>query len=127
MFFVRKLYNLHVDNTIVELFYRSVVESIITFGIAAWYGNCTQASKSKLCKIIKNAKRLGVQNAKSLVELYEKFTMQKATAIRSDCEHPLYNCYEMLRSGRRLQAAYTRTVRFNKSFVPASIKLLNNV
>ena len=127
MFFVRKLYNLQVDNKIVELFYRSVVESVITFGIAAWYGNCSQTSRNKLTKVIKYAKRLNIENVKTLQELYEKSTLQKAKAIRSEKEHPLYNCYQTLRSGRRLQAEYTRTARYNRSFVPASIRLINNL
>ena len=103
------------------------MESVITFGIAAWYGNCSQTSRNKLTKVIKYAKRLNIENVKTLQELYEKSTLQKAKAIRSEKEHPLYNCYQTLRSGGRLQAEYTRTARYNRSFVPASIRLINNL
>ena len=37
MFFVRKLHNLSVDSKIVEQYYRSVVGSVVTFGIVTWY------------------------------------------------------------------------------------------
>ena len=127
MFFVRKLHRLHVNKKIVELFYRSIVEATITFGIAVWYGNCSQVSKNKICKVIKYAKSLGIVTAKSLLELYEKCAVQKAKAIKLDCKHPLHKCYQMLRSGRRFQQHYTRTTRLKKSFVPASVKLLNNL
>ena len=125
MFFVRKLHNLCVDSKIVELFYRSVVESMLTFGIPAWYGNCHQASKDKLCRIMNYARKLDMQNVKSLLELYEKFTLKKAKSIRSDSKHPLHHCYQLLKSGQRFKLEYTRTARFNKSFVPASLRLLN--
>ena len=127
MYFVRKLHSLHVNRKILELFYKSVVESVFMFGIAAWYGNCTQRSKYLLFRITKYARKLGIQNVNTPDQLYEKAIVKKAKAVRSDCEHPLYSMYKLLRSGRRLQAEYTRTTRYSNSFLPSSIKLLNNI
>ena len=59
MYSVRKLHNLHVDNKIVLLFYRLVVESVMIMYsnmIQLMYGYCNQASKNKLGKIINYAK-----------------------------------------------------------------------
>ena len=98
---------------------------MLMFGIPAWYGICHQAYKDKLCRIMNYSRKLDMQNVKSLLEWYEKFTLKKAKSIRSDCRHPPHHCYQLLKSGKRFQLEYTRTARFNKSFVPASLRLLN--
>jgi len=103
-----------------------MLESIISFGIAAWYGNCSVACKRKLNKVVKASVKLGVSQSKSLEELYNFCVLQRANIIIADGSHPLHVMYCLLRSGSRYRAEYTRTVRYNKSFVPASIRLLNN-
>lgn len=126
LYSLRKLYHLHVDNTIINLFYISVIESVISFGIAAWYGNCTSVSKRKLQRILGHANRLGVTQSKTLGDLYKFYVLQRANIIRSDPGHPLNSLYCILRSGIRLRAELTRTARYNKSFIPSSIRLLNS-
>jgi hypothetical protein len=126
LYHLRKLHSLHTDTKIIELFYRSMLESVISFGIAVWYGNCSVASRKKLFRVIKSSIRLGVLNSKSLEELYNFYVMQRADIIISDVNHPLHDMYHLLRSGSRFRTELTRTVRYNKSFVPSSIRLLNN-
>ena len=48
MFFLRKLNYFHVDKTILELFYTSTIQSIISFCIIAWGGNVTAMNKQKI-------------------------------------------------------------------------------
>ena len=126
MYFVRQLVKLNIDNKILELFYTSVVQSVISFSITCWFGNCTMESKNKLSKIIKYCSKLGVQNVQSLSEIYDKYSLHRCNIIYNDCEHPLNCNYKILPSGRRLECIKSRTSRYARSFVPNSIKLINN-
>lgn len=48
MHFMRKLKKIKIDTKIMELFYTAVVQSVISFSITCWYGNCSSDSKNKL-------------------------------------------------------------------------------
>ena len=122
--FLRVLGSIRVDNTILTLFFKSVIESVICFSITTWYGRLTVKDKSKLRKIVKTAGRLGAQ-CSSLDELYYKYVTSQTRKIMDDVNHPLHNNYIFLRSGRRLAVPIGRTNRFMNSFIPKSIKLYN--
>ena len=110
---------------ILELFYTSILQSVICFSVICWYGNCTTASKTKLTQIILTCQKLGLTNVSSLENLYCKSALQRCELITTDKTHPLHNMYQMLPSGRRMRSVRCRTKRYSDSFVPASIRLLN--
>ena len=62
LYFVRQLSRLQVDHKILELFYTSIVQSVIAFSIVCWYGNSSVQSKSKLDRVIKSCRKVGVEN-----------------------------------------------------------------
>ena len=127
LYFVRQLGKLNVDNTIMELFYRAIVQSIMSFSIICWYGNCSSESKLKLTRIIEMCGRLGVENAQSLDDIYTKCLVQRCKVIVNDELHPLHASYALLPSGRRWRSIKARTARYAKSFVPSSIRVLNEL
>ena len=124
--FLRVLRNLRVDNTILTLFYKSVVESVLCFSITIWYGRLTKKDKSKLNKIVKAARKLGAQGT-SLDELYNACAMKQVNKVMNNVNHPLHNNYVFLRSGRRLLIPSCSRDRFRDSFIPKSIKLFNHL
>ena len=124
---VRKLSKLKVDNTIMELFYRAIVQSIMSFSVICWYGNCSLESKHKLTRIIEMCVRLGVKNAQPLDEIYTKCVVQRCKVIANDELHPLHASYAMLPSGRRWRSTKARTARYANSFIPSSIRVLNKL
>ena len=126
MYFIRQLVKLNIDNKILELFYTSVVQSVITFSITCWFGNCSMESKNKLSRIIKQCSKLGVPDVASLPEIFKKCALHRCITIYKDTVHPLSCNYRMLPSGRRLQCIKCRTSRYAKSFIPSSIVLINN-
>ena len=126
VYFVRQLYKMKIDRSILNLFYMSIVQSVLTFAISCWYGSCNGESKSKITKIVNNCKRLGVSNTKPLLELYKLAVMQRCKVIRNDCSHPLHKAYQILPSKRRLRATKCRTARYSCSFIPSSIRILNS-
>jgi hypothetical protein len=99
----------------------------MSFAIICWFGNCSAESKHKLTRTIKICKKLGVENAMPLDDIYYKCTLQRCKVIVNDEMHPLYACYDMLPSGKRWRSVKARTSRYLKSFVPSSIRLLNEV
>jgi hypothetical protein len=127
LYFVRKLRNLNIDSTIMNLFYTSIVQSVMSFAIICWFGNCSVESKYKLTRAIKICKKLGVQNAMPLEDIFNKCTLQRCKVIVNDEMHPLHACYNMLPSGRRWRSVKARTSHYSKSFVPSSIRLLNDL
>ena len=109
------------------LFYRAALESIIRYGIAAWYGNLTVQSRSQITSLVRTAmKIMGVRNHPSLQMLYEQSVTRQAQKIVSDPTHILHQEFQLLPSGRRFRVPRTRLNRYKNSFLPTSIKLLNS-
>ena len=128
LFYVRKLKEFHVDNTLVAMFYRSVVNSVLTFCAICWYSSLTVHDKYKLKRIVKSAGRmLGPQLVQlNLDEFVNDLMLDKVNKITRDESHPLSEYFNWLRSGQRLKAPIVKTNRSRKSFVPASVHLYNS-
>lgn len=124
--FLRILTNVKVDNTIRSMFYKSIVESILYFGMTPFYGSLTvkNKNKQKQTKVVKLARKLGA-NVTALDDLYSKNALK--IKKMSDITPPLNNKYVFLRSGKRLVLPTQKTSRFKNSFVPVSIKLYNSM
>ena len=116
MYFVRKLKKCYIDKSIMSMFYKSVVESVLKFGLLNWYGGSSSAARGKVKRIVTSARRLGY-NAPSLEELYHDLMEKKCKHIQSDPSHPLSSNFEELPSESR--------ERFGKSFVPSAVRHLN--
>jgi hypothetical protein len=116
---------LKIDNTILCLFYKSVIQSVLCFTIACWYGNACNKDTSKLEKVIKIAMKMNVSTV-SINVLYEEAALKLAAKIRSDCHHPLHSCYHLMPSKKRLRLPTMNTDRLRNSFVPSSIRLINS-
>ena len=125
MYFIRKLSKIRIDRTIMDLFYSAVMESVMSFSISCWFGNCSLEVKGKLTKIIRNCLKLGVTSSSAVLDLYKRSVSRRCQVILSDCSHPLNSSYQLLPSGRRFRTIGCRTSRYSSSFVPASIRLLN--
>ena len=125
LYFVRKLSKLRIENRILEIFFTSVVQSVITFSIICWFGNCSVESKSKLSRILSNCSKLGI-NITFLEDLFNKYAKMRCKVILKDSEHPLHDKYEKMPLGKRLRSLRCRTTRYANSFVPTSIRLLND-
>ena len=125
MYFVRKLSNLRFDGKILDIFYSAIMQSVLSFSISCWYGNCNLEVKNKLNRIIKNCGKLGVRNITPLLNIYQRSLMHRCQVIQQDSSHPLHPNYQLLPSGRRMRSLQCRTSRYSKSFVPSSIRYLN--
>ena len=127
LYFLRKLNDFHVDKVIMNLFYKSVVESVIAFCILAYHGNSNKREINNLSRIVKRASKLIKTPCMSLDELFFKYCASKFSMIRNDEMHPLNRFYTTLKSGVRLKCLKSRTNRYMCSFVPTSIGTHNRL
>ena len=124
---LRKLCQFNVDKTMMILFYRSFIESILSFSLASWFGNVPLTHKNRLYQIVKRSSKLIGESQLHPSSLYTKQLQRIAMAILDDSRHPLNSEFQYLPSGRRLVVPGCRTNRFKSSFVPAAITLLNKM
>ena len=116
--------SVHVDTTIISIFYKSVVESVLTFCMLGWYGNSSLKARSKFKRIVSSARRIGCDTS-SLQELYECLIEKKAARI-VDISHPLNRYFVTLPPNRRYKTIGCRTKPCRKSFAPAAVRHVNN-
>ncbi len=127
LYFLRRLRVFGVSQKILFLFYQAVLESIMRYGMAAWFGNPSAQSKSKLQRLVQTAMKVmgGTENL-SLQAIYEQSVLRQAQGVLSDPSHILYTEFKLLPSGRRYTIPTCRLNCFKHSFVPTPITILNS-
>ena len=58
LYFVRKLGQFKVDRILIALFYKSVIESVLSFCITCWGGNSSKGDRINVDRIIKISDRI---------------------------------------------------------------------
>jgi len=86
----------------------------------------TQEDKDKLEGIVNSASKIVCCQLPSLDGIYQKRTKKRVKGIAEDSSHPSYHIFDLLPPGRRYRTIKTRTNRFQKSFFPSTIIILNN-
>lgn len=126
MFFLRKLCSFNVDTCILELFYKSVLQSVLSFGLVCVFGSMRKQDQDKLQRIIKTASRIIGCNLTSAAQLFQDIIRHKAESIIGDTTHPLHDRFQLSKCGKgRLLQRKIRTTRFSRSFVPSAIRIVN--
>ena len=80
LYVIRKLGQLKVDRTLITLFYKSVIESVLSFCITCWGGNSSKGDRIKVDRIIKISGKF-TTHVSHLDELYNKKTLDKIISI----------------------------------------------
>jgi hypothetical protein len=125
-YFIRCLCNLHVDRVLITLFYNSVISSVICYALSVWWNSCSKVLQNKLLRCRKRICKIVHcdETVHDPVIVYGDRCRSLATKIINDSSHPLHNYYSILPHGRLL-IVLCRTTRFQCTFVPNSIKILN--
>ena len=126
MYLIRKLKTFDVDKKMLEMIYRSLVESILTFNIVTFYDHLTVKQKNRLNKIVNIATKLINLKQKSLNDLYQQAISKKSRSIINDPTHPLHSCFEIMPSGKRYRTPAFKRQLYNKSFIPSAVRFLNS-
>ena len=125
MFFLRKLVYFNVDSTLLCLFYRSVVESLLTFCLTAWGGNTRIKDKEKINRLIRKASKLSSYDFHYLNELYHISCSRKINTISQDSQHPMHSQIKRSARSNRPLLLLCNKEKYKRSFLPSSIKLLS--
>ena len=118
LYFMKKLKSFSVCSKLLELFYWSTAESVVTFNSLCYLGSLKEQDKARLSKITQTATRLIGRPVPDLQAHFEAKAVKRLEAIHRDPIHPL------ARSGR-LISFRAKTSRFHSSFLPAAVRLCN--
>ena len=123
LFFLRKLKRNGLPQNLLINFYRSTIESILTYGCTAWYSSCTDAERKDLQRVVKTAQWIIGSPLPHLSDIYSSRLHKRALKISRDPSHPGHHLSESLPSGR-LKVIKARTNRLSNSFFPKAVKTL---
>ena len=128
LFFLRKLRSLNICNKMLQMFYQSVVASVLFYAAVCWGGSLGKKQAKRLDKLVKKAGSVIGVKMDSLEEVVERYTMRMVEAILNNMDHPLHNTLMDQRSsgGGRLLSLRCRTERYRRSFIPTAIRLFNS-
>ncbi|KAM6974282.1 uncharacterized protein LKV04_015920 [Tautogolabrus adspersus] len=114
--FLRCLKKARLPQQLLVNFYRSAIESVITYCITAWYSGCTLENRKSLQRIIRTAERITGSQLPRLEDIHRTRCTRKATAIIRDITHPGHTMFTPLPSGKRYRVLYAHTTRLRNSF-----------
>lgn len=124
--FLQRLRLFGVSSNIMLIFYKATIESVLRYGIIVWFGSLTVKSRAQINNVLRVAgKIMGTQTISSLQDIFELCITQQANKILLDSSHVLYPEYTLMNSGRRYRVTLCKYNRYKYSFLPLSIKLIN--
>ena len=126
LFLLRKLRSFGVSESVLENVYKSLVQSLLSFNITAWFGNLSVKNRNKLARVVNTAGKIIGRPQDQLTEVYNISVHRKALAIVADATHPLHSQFEKLHSGRRFKVPVCRKNSYRKSFLPTAVTVLNS-
>ena len=127
MYCLRKLKSFDVNANILNTFYSSMINSVLTFGLTSWGGNISKIDKNRLDKLIKKASCTIGKPQENIDTLYNTSLTKKTHKILIDQSHPLHNDFVKSKSQRsgRFKLPKIKTNRFRHSFFPQALKRYN--
>ena len=58
LFLLRKLRSFNVSTEVLQLVYRSLIESVLSFNLVSWYGNLSVENKARLAWVVNQAGKI---------------------------------------------------------------------
>ena len=123
LYFVRKLKYFNIDNTLISLFYRSAIQSLISFCVCVWGGNLNCREACKFDRVARRVFKMTNIEQDSFLQIFNKSCLRKIEKIIKDKDHPLSNSVTFSSRSNRPILLKTNRERYRMSFVPYSIKL----
>ena len=116
IFSLQKLRSLNVSAAVLRTFYRSCIESVLTFSFLCWLGGLNVKSKNVLNKVVNLCGKAVGERQGQLSQLYERCVVWKAWVVVDDNSHVLADHYELLPSGT-VAVSYTHLTLPTRSTV----------
>jgi hypothetical protein len=109
MYFLRLLSSFNVSSPILSKFYRSFIESVVSYNIVLWWNSACAKDQTRLNRIIKYVQKI-TPGVNTMDNIYESMVVKKVkNIIKLDSE--LSGYYITMRSGSRYKAPNCRTQR----------------
>lgn len=131
MYQVYLLHNIHVDATLICLYFNSVVMSVISYAVTCWFrGSCSYLKKD-LNRFVRRLYKLTPVELHNLIvplnTIFENKCRSLVEKIMSDDSHPLFQYLNFFNHhNKKLRMMYCRTNRFKNSFIPSAISVFND-
>jgi hypothetical protein len=125
MYILYQLRSLMVSSKIIQQCYHAFVESVLTFSFICWFRTLNVKSKNSLAGVVNVCGKVVGRQQVPLEQLFNKRALSKAVSIQTDPTHPLSSFFELLPSQKRFRAVRCRTQRFQSTFIPTAVTLLN--
>ena len=123
---LRKIRSFNIDNTILSMFYKSCIQSVLTFSFICCFGNVSQKDMNKLQRVVNISSNITGLKQTSFTALYEMQVLRKTNKIINDSTHILYNEYVLLPSSRLFRTIISKTNRKRDSIMLMLVRLLNS-
>lgn len=125
-YYLRHFGEFRLPHQILKNFYTNTIESVLTGGITAWYGDSTQEDHKALPKVVKSAEHTTWSTLSNPQDIYTKRCRSRAKKITN---HPNNGLFSVLLSGEHYCCLKAITERLWRSFfstvLSQSICILN--
>ena len=125
LYFLRVLSSFKMNKDILVNFYSCIIESIITSNILVWFGRATKRDIDLLTAVIKSAEKIILTRLPTLKDIYFKRLAKKTNLILKNNDHPAYDYFQLLPSGKRYRH-FKGNKRFVNSTFPQAVRFLNS-
>ena len=122
LYFVRKLCSFNVDKTLISLFCKSTIISIVSFCLAAYGGNIRKVDKIKIDGVLKKISKMSNRSMVSFDDLFYEQCTRNLKTILNDCTHPLFSQIKTSAHSGCLLHIHAKRERYKNSFLPTAIR-----
>ena len=128
LYFLRKLRSFNMCSKMLEIFYQSVVASVLFFAVVCWGSSIGASDTNRLKKLIRKAGSVIGCKQDTLESVVERRTLKKPLSIMDNPLHPLHHTLVRQRStfSKRLLQLCCHNNRYRKSFLPQAVTLYSN-
>ena len=77
MFFLRKLKQFQIDSCLFQIFYKTLLQSVLSFGLICAFGNMYFQDQKKLQRVVKIASRIIGVDQVSVAQLHSDLSLNK--------------------------------------------------
>jgi len=88
--FLRRLRSFNICRTMLQMFYHSVVSSVIFYAVVCWGSRLKAADANRLNKLVRKAGSVPGVELESFVEVSERRMLRKLLNIMDNTSHPLH-------------------------------------
>ncbi len=124
--FLRVLRKEQLNTNLLVTFYRSAIESLLTYAVSVWHSSCTEADRKRLQRVTNTAQKIIGCPLPPLSTIYNSRCLGRAKSIIKDYTHPGFHLFNLLPSGRRYRTIPAKTNRLRDSFFPRAVTMLNS-